>query len=150
MPEIVSSDLVADGSGVRAQAVRPDGSMVDDFQFVQADKMLHVWNVPSPAATASLPIGSHIVEMARKSDFETGHPERSSASRSEDATQSKDPFQLSKCAVSDRSQESFAPHHLNADVEKLIGVLRLRGCFAPRSSHSAQDDSPVDMKLYNC
>jgi (S)-2-hydroxyglutarate dehydrogenase len=66
VPEIVSSDLVTDGSGVRAQAVRPDGSMVDDFQFVQADRMLHVWNVPSPAATASLPIGKHIVEMARK------------------------------------------------------------------------------------
>jgi (S)-2-hydroxyglutarate dehydrogenase len=66
VPEIVSSDLVADGSGVRAQAVRPDGSMVDDFQFVQAEKMLHVWNVPSPAATASLPIGKHLMELARK------------------------------------------------------------------------------------
>src|SRR6266481_7977668 len=65
VPEIVSSDLVADGSGVRAQAVRPDGSLVDDFHFVQSDKMLHVWNVPSPAATASLPIGRYIVEMAR-------------------------------------------------------------------------------------
>jgi (S)-2-hydroxyglutarate dehydrogenase len=66
VPKVVSSDLVADGSGVRAQAVRPDGSLVDDFQFVQADRMLHVWNVPSPAATASLPIGRHIMEMARK------------------------------------------------------------------------------------
>jgi (S)-2-hydroxyglutarate dehydrogenase len=66
VPEVGSSDLVADGSGVRAQAVRPDGSLVDDFQFVQADKMLHVWNVPSPAATASLPIGRHIMEMARQ------------------------------------------------------------------------------------
>jgi (S)-2-hydroxyglutarate dehydrogenase len=66
VPEIVSADLTADGSGVRAQAVRPDGSLVDDFQFVLADKMLHVWNVPSPAATASLPIGQHLVEMARK------------------------------------------------------------------------------------
>ena len=66
VPEIVDSDLVADGSGVRAQAVRPDGSMVDDFHFVHSDQMLHVWNVPSPAATASLPIGRHIVEMARK------------------------------------------------------------------------------------
>ena len=65
VPEIVSSDLVADGSGVRAQAVRPDGSLVDDFQFVLSNKMLHVWNVPSPAATASLPIGQYIVEMAR-------------------------------------------------------------------------------------
>ena len=66
VPEIVSSDLTADGSGVRAQAVRPDGSLVDDFEFVLADKMLHVWNVPSPAATASLPIGRHLVEMARQ------------------------------------------------------------------------------------
>jgi L-2-hydroxyglutarate oxidase len=66
VPEIVSSDLTADGSGVRAQAVRPDGSLVDDFEFVLAEKMLHVWNVPSPAATASLPIGQHLVEMARK------------------------------------------------------------------------------------
>jgi len=66
VPEIVSSDLVADGSGVRAQAVRPDGSLVDDFHFVQAAKMLHVWNVPSPAATASLPIGRYIVDMAKK------------------------------------------------------------------------------------
>jgi L-2-hydroxyglutarate oxidase len=77
VPEIVSSDLVADGSGVRAQAVRPDGSMVDDFQFVQADRMLHVWNVPSPAATASLPIGRHIAEMARHAlamEMEDGRP----------------------------------------------------------------------------
>jgi L-2-hydroxyglutarate oxidase len=66
VPEIVNSDLTSDGSGVRAQAVRPDGSLVDDFEFVLADKMLHVWNVPSPAATASLPIGRHLVEMARK------------------------------------------------------------------------------------
>jgi L-2-hydroxyglutarate oxidase len=75
VPEIVSSDLVADGSGVRAQAVRPDGSLVDDFQFVQADRMLHVWNVPSPAATASLPIGRHIAEMARQAmEMEDGRP----------------------------------------------------------------------------
>jgi len=64
LPEIRSSDLVADGSGVRAQALRPDGSLVDDFQFVCSESMLHVWNVPSPAATASLPIGREIVRMA--------------------------------------------------------------------------------------
>jgi L-2-hydroxyglutarate oxidase len=65
VPEIVSVDLVADGSGVRAQAVRRDGFLLDDFHFVQAERMLHVCNVPSPAATASLPIGRYIVEMAR-------------------------------------------------------------------------------------
>lgn len=64
VPEVRSSDLIADGSGVRAQALRPDGSLVDDFQFVCTGTMLHVWNVPSPAATASLSIGREIVQMA--------------------------------------------------------------------------------------
>ncbi|MGA7380004.1 MAG: L-2-hydroxyglutarate oxidase [Terriglobales bacterium] len=67
VPEVQDSDLVADGSGVRAQAVRPDGSLVDDFQFVCSNNMVHVWNVPSPAATASLPIGREIARLARES-----------------------------------------------------------------------------------
>ncbi len=66
VPEVVSSDLVVDGSGVRAQAVRRDGSFVDDFQFVRSERMLQVCNVPSPAATSSLPIGRHIMEIARQ------------------------------------------------------------------------------------
>ena len=66
LPEISSSDLVADGSGVRATAVARDGSLVDDFQFLCAHNMLHVWNVVSPAATASLPIGREIVRMAQQ------------------------------------------------------------------------------------
>jgi (S)-2-hydroxyglutarate dehydrogenase len=66
LPEIRSSDLVADGAGVRATAVSPDGSLVDDFQFVCSQNMLHVWNVVSPAATASLPIGREIVRMAQE------------------------------------------------------------------------------------
>jgi len=66
MPSLQDSDLVPDGSGVRAQALRPDGSLVDDFQFVAPDNMLHVWNVPSPAATASLAIGREIVAMAQR------------------------------------------------------------------------------------
>jgi (S)-2-hydroxyglutarate dehydrogenase len=64
VPEVGSADLVSDGSGVRAQALRPDGSLVDDFQFVCTGSMLHVWNVPSPAATASLSIAREIVQMA--------------------------------------------------------------------------------------
>lgn len=64
LPEVQSSDLVPGGSGVRAQALRGDGSLIDDFQFVRSENMLHVWNVPSPAATASLPIGREIVRMA--------------------------------------------------------------------------------------
>jgi L-2-hydroxyglutarate oxidase len=68
VPAITSADLVPGGSGVRAQAMRPDGTLVDDFQFVSAQHMLHVCNVPSPAATASLPIGQAIAQMAQE-DF---------------------------------------------------------------------------------
>ena len=67
VPEIQESDLVPSGSGVRAQALQSDGSMVDDFQFVAGPQMLHVLNVPSPAATASIPIGNAIVKMAEES-----------------------------------------------------------------------------------
>ena len=66
VPAVRDEDLVPGGSGVRAQALKRDGTLVDDFQFVQSPKMLHVLNVPSPAATASLMIGRAIVEMANK------------------------------------------------------------------------------------
>ena len=66
VPDVSSSDLISNGSGVRAQALRPDGSLVDDFQFVCTGRILHVWNVPSPAATASLAIGREIVRMAQE------------------------------------------------------------------------------------
>jgi L-2-hydroxyglutarate oxidase len=64
LPEVREQDLVPGGSGVRAQALRRDGALVDDFQFVPSGKMLHVLNVPSPAATASIPIGRVIGDMA--------------------------------------------------------------------------------------
>lgn len=64
LPEVVEKDLVPGGSGVRAQALKPDGALVDDFQFVPSRKVLHVLNVPSPAATASLMIGKAIVDIA--------------------------------------------------------------------------------------
>ncbi len=64
LPEIRENDLVPGGSGVRAQALKPDGALVDDFQFVPSGKVLHVLNVPSPAATASLMIGRAIVDTA--------------------------------------------------------------------------------------
>jgi L-2-hydroxyglutarate oxidase LhgO len=63
VPDVRDTDLVPAGSGVRAQALRWDGSLVDDFQFVLDRNMLHVWNVPSPAATASLSIGREILRM---------------------------------------------------------------------------------------
>ena len=64
LPELRAEDLIPGGSGVRAQALRRDGTLVDDFQFVPSGKMLHVLNVPSPAATASLVIGRTIVSTA--------------------------------------------------------------------------------------
>jgi len=64
VPEIREEDLVRGGAGVRAQALRRDGSLVDDFQFSGSGNMLHLYNVPSPAATASLPIGRTIAQMA--------------------------------------------------------------------------------------
>ncbi len=63
VPELRSEDLESGGAGVRAQAVERDGSLVDDFRIVRQERMVHVLNVPSPAATASLAIGSKIAEM---------------------------------------------------------------------------------------
>jgi L-2-hydroxyglutarate oxidase LhgO len=64
MPDITSEDLIPGGSGVRAQALDIHGKLVDDFYFAHTDGMVHVCNVPSPAATASLVIGKHIVDTA--------------------------------------------------------------------------------------
>jgi L-2-hydroxyglutarate oxidase LhgO len=64
LPDLSREDLVPGGSGVRAQALRRDGTLVDDFQFVSSRKILHVLNVPSPAATASLAVGRSIVDTA--------------------------------------------------------------------------------------
>ena len=61
VPEIRSKDLLPGRAGVRAQAVAADGSMVDDFLIQKADRILHVGNAPSPAATASLNIGKTIL-----------------------------------------------------------------------------------------
>ena len=66
VPEVRMADMTPGGSGVRAQAVAYDGTLVDDFRFLARGRFLHVLNVPSPAATASLPIGRRIVEMVRK------------------------------------------------------------------------------------
>jgi L-2-hydroxyglutarate oxidase LhgO len=63
VPEIQPDDLIPGGAGVRAQAMSPEGSLVDDFHFVQGDRELHVVNAPSPAATSSLAIGEEIAGM---------------------------------------------------------------------------------------
>lgn len=61
IPEVQAQDVVPTPAGVRAQALKNDGSMVDDFLIVKGNKALHVCNAPSPAATASIEIGKHIV-----------------------------------------------------------------------------------------
>jgi L-2-hydroxyglutarate oxidase len=66
LPDVRAEDLHRAGAGVRAQAVKADGTLVDDFLFVEqgsgAGSVLHVLNAPSPAATAALPIGREILE----------------------------------------------------------------------------------------
>ena len=64
VPAVEPDDLVPGTAGVRAQAMRPDGRLVDDFHFVKGERILHVVNAPSPAATASLAIGERIVAEA--------------------------------------------------------------------------------------
>jgi (S)-2-hydroxyglutarate dehydrogenase len=64
VPEVREQDLRPGGSGVRAQAITRAGGLVDDFQFARSGNLLHLYNVPSPAATASLAIGRTVVQMA--------------------------------------------------------------------------------------
>ena len=63
-PEVRESDLTDRTSGVRAQAVRPDGSLEDDFVLVPGPRSLHVLNAPSPAATAAFAIAEHVADEA--------------------------------------------------------------------------------------
>lgn len=64
LPELTIDDVHPAGAGVRAQALEPNGALVDDFRIVEAKRMIHVLNAPSPAATASLSIGQTIAQMA--------------------------------------------------------------------------------------
>ncbi len=66
MPEIRSHHLLPGRAGVRAQAIAPDGTMVDDFRILESDRVVHVENAPSPAATASLSIGTLIMDRLEK------------------------------------------------------------------------------------
>ena len=64
VPGIRPEDVSPGGAGVRAQAVAPDGSLIDDFRIIDTDNAVHVLNAPSPGATASLAIGRHIADVA--------------------------------------------------------------------------------------
>ncbi|BAZ46037.1 FAD dependent oxidoreductase [Chondrocystis sp. NIES-4102] len=63
IPEVQAQDVVPTPAGVRAQALKSDGQLVDDFLIIQRERAMHVCNAPSPAATASIEIGKQIVEL---------------------------------------------------------------------------------------
>ncbi len=67
VPELARADVKRSGAGVRAQAVDPAGTLLDDFHIVETEGQIHVLNAPSPAATASIAIGEAIAGMAQKS-----------------------------------------------------------------------------------
>jgi L-2-hydroxyglutarate oxidase LhgO len=73
-PVVEERDLVGRTSGVRAQAVRPDGSLEDDFVLVPGPRSLHVLNAPSPAATAAFAIAEKVADRAglRGTDPQSG------------------------------------------------------------------------------
>ncbi len=64
VPDLQIHDLEPAPAGVRAQAVLPNGGLVDDFLIADGPHSVHVLNAPSPAATASLPIGRHVCDLA--------------------------------------------------------------------------------------
>ncbi len=63
VPAVGENDIVRSGAGVRAQALLPDGSMVQDFLIETAPNQVHVLNAPSPAATCALEIGKYIADQ---------------------------------------------------------------------------------------
>jgi L-2-hydroxyglutarate oxidase len=63
VPAVEADDLVAAGSGVRAQAVGDDGALLDDFVVERTGRVVHVVNAPSPAATAGFAIGAHVADL---------------------------------------------------------------------------------------
>ncbi|WP_437225747.1 L-2-hydroxyglutarate oxidase [Planctomicrobium sp. SH661] len=70
VPAIRSEHLVAAPAGVRAQALGKDGALVDDFVIQRSGRLIHVGNAPSPAATASLNIGSLIADQVSEANIE--------------------------------------------------------------------------------
>jgi L-2-hydroxyglutarate oxidase len=69
VPAVKSEDLVPAPAGVRAQAVHREGKLADDFLLCESERVLHICNAPSPAATASLNIGRLVAERLAKSGF---------------------------------------------------------------------------------
>ncbi|PLS14587.1 L-2-hydroxyglutarate oxidase [Bacillus sp. M6-12] len=73
IPNIKEDDLVPAPAGVRAQALKVDGTMVDDFHIIMGKRTIHVCNAPSPAATASIEIGKEIVNRIPEQTHLTKH-----------------------------------------------------------------------------
>lgn len=74
IPEVQAEDLVPTHAGVRAQALKNDGKLVDDFSIVSKQNSIHVCNAPSPAATSSLEIGKAIVKQIVDRDLSQASP----------------------------------------------------------------------------
>jgi L-2-hydroxyglutarate oxidase len=66
IPKIKINDIYSGSAGVRAQAVKSNGDMVDDFLIISKNNIINVCNAPSPAATASFAIGEHITKLIKK------------------------------------------------------------------------------------
>ena len=81
IPDVRADDLQPGGAGVRAQAMLPNGDLVQDFAFISRANALHVLNAPSPGATASLAIGDEIVRMLAEADPVTLARDASAATR---------------------------------------------------------------------
>jgi (S)-2-hydroxyglutarate dehydrogenase len=78
VPAVEPHHLQPGGAGVRAQALAPDGTLVQDFEYVQTAQSLHLLNAPSPAATASLAIAEHLLQTvagAQLVNTGSGHPQ---------------------------------------------------------------------------
>jgi L-2-hydroxyglutarate oxidase len=73
VPELTVDDVVPGPSGVRAQALDRDGDLVDDFRVTRHGRVLAVRNAPSPAATSSLAIAEHVVDIALERTDSHGH-----------------------------------------------------------------------------
>lgn len=85
-PSLTVNDLQPWPAGVRAQAVSPDGKLIDDFLFVTTPRSIHTCNAPSPAATSAIPIGAHIVSKVQALRASQSNPGRAlRAARSVDA-----------------------------------------------------------------
>jgi L-2-hydroxyglutarate oxidase len=72
-PRLAIGDLSPHPVGIRAQAVKADGSLVHDFLFAETERSLHVCNAPSPAATSAMPIGDYLCGQAQRKFGLDGH-----------------------------------------------------------------------------